>query len=305
MNAKQAKEISILQYLAQQGHKPIRFLRGEHISPSPFRKETDASFFVKENAGNDGEDIWNDFGLSAMKNGGDIIEFVKVYLNTDTRGALQHLDNYSGFRIPRSRPVQNNSLFDGGSNDISIVGTPSPLHHFVLLKYLREVRYIPDVLSQRYLKVIWYTHRKTGDKKFFSFGWQNQSGAYELRAANSDFKSVTGKKDITYIRPQNTDEKMVYIFEGMLDFLSALVIKGQTSLAAHIIILNSTTQIKKCMTCIDRIQPSHIRTFFDNDKAGNDAAATLQKLIADKYPIERMAFYDEYKDVNDYLVAMS
>lgn len=302
MNVKQAKEISIIRYLHQQGYEPVRFLRGEHLYRSPFREEKKPSFFVKENAGNEGEDIWNDFGSAS---GGDIIELAKALLQTDTSGALRHLEEYGSYRVQRSVSVQDSTLFDTTKSDISIVGTPSPLHHFVLLKYLREVRCIPDVLSQRYLKVIWYTHRKTGNKKFFSFGWQNQNGAYELRAANSEFKSVTGKKDITYIRPQNAVDKMVYIFEGMLDFLSALVIKGQIRLDAHVIILNSTTQLKKCISCIDRIQPNHIRTFFDNDKAGQDAAVVLRKLLEDKYPIERMAFYDDYKDVNDYLVAVS
>lgn len=305
MNVKQAKEISIIQYLAQLGHNPVRFQRGEHLFCSPFREEKKPSFFVKENAGNEGEDIWNDFGLSSDQNGGDIIELVKIQENTDTKGALEYLEDYAGYRVPRIYRPQSNTLFDKTPSDIEIIGSPKPLHHFVLLKYLREVRCIPDVVSKYYLKIVWYKHKKAGDKKFYSFGWLNQSGAYELRAANNNFKSVTGKKDVTYIAPKQKSCKSLYIFEGMLDFLSALVIKGQLVLDAHIIVLNTTTQIKKCLPYIERIRPNCIRTFFDNDAAGQKAYESLESSISDEYALERMTFYDDYKDVNDYLMAVS
>lgn len=292
-----------MQYLAMQGIKPVYFRRGEHYFLSPLREEKKPSFIVKENAGRDGEDIWNDFGLASTHNGGDIVEFVKYQLNTDTSDALKHLGDYANLRSPRVAQVQRNSLFDKQST-ISIVGSARPLHHFALLKYLREVRKIPDVVSKAYLKVLWYKQKKYPDRKFFAFGWQNESGAYELRAANSDFKSVTGKKDITYIPTPNTAHNTLFIFEGMLDFLSALIIKGQLRLDGHVIVLNSTSQLKGCFPYVHRIKPSKIITFMDNDDAGRTATNILQEHLSD-YPIEVMTFYKDYKDVNDYLIAVS
>lgn len=303
MNTQQAKEISLMQYLAVQGIKPIYFRRGEHYFLSPLREEKQPSFIVKENAGRDGEDIWNDFGLAATHNGGDIVEFVKYQLNADTSDALKHLADYANLRSPRTAQAQRNSLFDNQST-ISIVGSPRPLHHFALLKYLREVRKIPDVVSKAYLKVVWYKQQKYPDRKFFAFGWRNESGAYELRAASSNFKSVTGKKDITYIPTTNAEHKTLFIFEGILDFLSALVIKGQLRLDGHVIVLNSTAQLKRCFPYVQRIQPSKIVTFMDNDDAGRSATTILQEHLSD-YPVEVMTFYEGYKDVNAYLVEIA
>lgn len=301
----QAKRIGIVAYLSEIGHHPVGFKQGEHLYLSPFREEKKPSFRVREGAGSSGEDVWHDFGKGG-KSGGDIIVLAELlHKCSSTSDALQHLAEFEN--LQQMKPNQNvsisqNSLFDQTNPSIEIVGSVRPLHHFVLLKYLREVRCIPDNLAKQYLKLIYYQHKRTSSNNpYFGFGWQNQSGAYEIRSAGEKpFKSVTGRKDIT-VFPPDSDSKKVYIFEGMLDYLSALVIKKVKTLNGLVIILNGTALVKRIVPILEERNIEELHTFMDNDTAGQDALKTIHSLYSDTNIIAH-TFYEGYGDVNDYLM---
>lgn len=304
----QAKKIGILPYLEKMGHYPVKLQNGEYIFRSPFRTEKKPSFRVRERVGEKGEDLWFDFGLGGQS-GGDVIRLARLmHRLADVSAALNHLAEYENLR-----PLQINHMTSDipppisnpASSSIQIMGEPRPLQHFVLLKYLREVRKIPDHLAQKYLKLIYYTHKNANpNQKYFAFGWKNQSGAYEIRGAGKQaFKSVTGKKGITLI-PPHSENKDIYIFEGMLDYLSALVIKKTSNLNGLVIILNSTALVKHLVSILENREIDIVHLFMDNDTAGRDATAQIKALLPNTN-IKVHTFYKGHKDVNDYLVSLT
>jgi len=64
---------------------------------------------------------------------------------------------------------------------------------------------------------MYYTYN---GKSYFALAFANESGGYELR--NRYYKGCYGHKDISLIPGRNTASKSVAVFEGFMDFLSAL-----------------------------------------------------------------------------------
>lgn len=295
INADQAKEkISLVRYLQLHGHEPVSMSGKRHCYRSPFRDEKKPSMFVDDTAG-----LWNDFGHG----GGSIIDLAMALHNfTNVSDTLQHLSNFvsQSVHLKIAPTVENQvSLFDRPNTSITNVRS-FPLNHFVLLKYLREKRGISDVIAQQYLRLIRYDNK--GRKDLFGMGWKNESGAWELRSAgNNDFKAVTGRKNMTII-PALTDAKpQCFLFESMLDFLSVLMLKNKPFLDGEVIILNSTSLIKKIVKHLETKRFETVFTFFDNDRAGEKAFAKFQTTF-EHSDIRPQTFYHPFNDVNDYWV---
>ena len=174
-----------------------------------------------------------------------------------------------------------------------------PLNHYVLLKYLREERGISEAIAKQYLKLVFYDNKNR--KGLFGIGWQNDSKAWEIRSAGqNDFKAVTGAKNITPI-PNHLSPSNYYLFEGMLDYLSALMLKKSSILNGQVVILNSTSMVKKVIKLLQGPSIENLYTFFDNDKGGNEALEKLKQFIDPKI-IRSQTFYQGFNDVNEYWV---
>lgn len=307
MNIEQAKEISIVQYLARQGYEPVKFLRGEHWYISPLRPgEKVASFSVRENAGYVGEDIFDDFGLSGDSMGGDIIILAKFLHNCHTVSqALRHLESYGPCRIGNRSKAPNPSptLFDQRQSNVQLIGSPQPIHHSVVLQYLQQTRKIPKELIAEYLSIAWFRTKKQPDKKYFGFCWPNESGGYEIRGASDrkPFKSVVGRKDVSIWPFKGAQSGRAFVFESCLDFLSALALKRILALPGLVVVLNTTNLVKRIVPYLKDETIKELLVFTDNDTAGNETFEVIQTMFPKK-TVRKMDFYDDFKDVNDYLV---
>ena len=292
LNIEQAKrDISIVSYLAAHGHQPVGMQGKEHKYLSPFRKEKTPSMFVNDETGQ-----WNDFGFDR----GDIIRLAQtLHSFSSVSETLRHLSAFvSGAVVHTIAQPERKSLFERPQSSITNV-RPRFLNHFVLLKYLREERGISKALAQKYLKLILYDNK--GRKDLFSIGWENDSGAFEIRSAGvKNFKAVTGSKNLTTII-QRGEGNRCFVFESMLDFLSVLEIKKVDALEGTIIILNSTALVKRAAALIDSENFDTIFTLLDNDKGGKDALELLKELTRHS-DIRPQTFYDGYNDVNDFLI---
>ena len=58
----EAKTISIVDFMRTRGFEPARIHGQQIFYFSPFREEKIPSFNVREGGGNDGDDVWHDFG---------------------------------------------------------------------------------------------------------------------------------------------------------------------------------------------------------------------------------------------------
>ena len=297
MNIKQAKEIPLVDYLDSLGRKPLKIESNRLVYKSLFTDEKTASMFVTPSSGDHNEDLWNDFSSGK---GGSIIDLVMELNKTSIKGALAVLSEYKGLRISNQNFTQkkiNPNLFQKANNKIKNVRI-QPLKHFVLLKYLREERKIPDYISTKYLNAVFYDNNQRSN--LFGIGWKNQSGGYEIRSAGKvNFKSCTVQKDITLIEGEIQDE--LVIFESMLDFLSYLTLKEITKIRQNVIILNSTTQIKKVIPFIENSNVEKIYTFFDNDEAGEKCNEEFSRFSLGKTIKKMNHLYKSHNDLNDFL----
>ena len=285
--------ISIVAYLAKHGIHPVGMSGKRHRFKSVFREEKEPSMFVEDEEG-----LWNDFGHG----GGSIIDLAMQMHNfVNIPETLEHLTQFSSKIItksPRILPNQVN-LFDKTNSSITNLRI-KPLNHFVLLKYLREERGIDGQIAKRYLRLVWYDNKNRKD--LFAIGWENNSGSFELRSAGkSDFKAITGRKDISTII-NKAAVKTAYVFESMLDFLSALMIKKQMYLEGTVYILNSTSLVKRLIPLLEKNNFELIHTFFDNDRAGETAKTTLLEFCPNPSVINIQTFYEGFDDLNEYWV---
>lgn len=293
LNTQRAKsEISIVQYLAVNGHHPIGKSGKNFRYKSPFREEKEGSFFV-----DDAKGLWNDFG----ERGGSIIDLVMQIHHQiqSVEAVLEHLADYAKPQFSKNAAVDfiNTEIENSSLSNIQI----RPLNHFVLLKYLRQNRGISEAIAKKYLKLIFYDNQKRSG--LFGVGWENDSGFWEIRSAGKqDFKAVTGTKDLTTILSTTNQGQKIFLFEGMLDFLSALMLKKSETLDGKVIILNSTSMIKKAILVLENQNFETIYTFLDNDKGGREALNKLAEVVP-KHKIQAQTFYQDFNDVNEYWVA--
>lgn len=292
MNTAQAKKIPLPEILARLGFQPIKTFRGgeELAYLSPFRAEKEPSLFVNIRI-----NCWNDFGDI----GGNALDFVIRYRNTDVKGGLEFLDQMFGkgfTAFPTTEKTVPNPKTP--KEEVFLLASTQPFASSAksLVKYITEERRIDNEIAAKYLKEVHFTNRESG-KKYFAVGFENLSGGYEIR--NPFFKSSLGTKDMSFISGSGAGGEL-YVFEGFLDFLSKLTLESVTIFSADALILNSVSYSEKAINFIHEKGYKSIKGFLDNDKAGGEATEKLELEFGDKFSDMRFD-YQEVKDINEFL----
>lgn len=298
-NAAQIKEqIALVDLLAKLGHQPEYRSGRELYYISMLRQEKSASFCVDDNLG-----VWYDHGganSSGIK-GGNIIDFGLSFWYPmplkDVLTKIAGVMNISFTEIPDIDSKVRRPRFKAAKVSNYDIETIKELdNHPAITRYLKS-RGIWEV-AQGYIKEVYYAI-KTGPKEgrqFFSAGWQNDAGGWELRnqIAARDFKACLGKKAITTIT--ECTEK-ISLFEGFMDYLSWKVDNPEAT--DTIIVLNSVVLLDAAIAKAQSF--SRVNAYFDRDKAGEMAFADLAKVIP--HAINRSSVYYKHKDYNEMLLA--
>ena len=280
MNYEEIKRhISIRAYLAARGILPQweRGNRGMYLSP--LRKERTASFSVSYD-----KNLCHDFGTGE---GGSIIDLVaRMEGCSEVEAARRLNERNTGTFVPLSvEPLRAN---EPTPSRLAIL-SDRELTHPALLGYLTG-RGIDPAIARTYCREVRYT---IGGKEYFAIGFRNDAGGWELR--NPLFKGSSTPKNITTL-DNSSDTAMV--FEGFIDFLSYLSLKGNLSPSIDTAVLNSVTNLQKAVPFLAR--HSVIHAFLDNDDAGRKALARLEESVPSSEVIDQSGFYRDYKDLNDY-----
>lgn len=291
MNTFQAKKVPIREILSRLGFEPIKtFKGGEELAYlSPFRQEAEPSLFV-----NIRKNVWNDFGDS----GGNALDFVIRYLNTDVKGGLEFLEKLFGntFMPPIPSDISPASLeVNQGAfllESIAPFGTTADS----LVTYITLERRIASGIANQYLKEVRYRNRENG-KSYFAVGFENMCEGYEIR--NPFFKSSLGVKAMSLIKGSGAGDA-IYIFEGFLDFLSKLTLGSIDTLDADALILNSVSYAEAAIEFIQEKNYLNIAGFLDNDKAGGEVTEKFKKAFGNIF-IDMRIEYQNFKDLNDHL----
>ena len=227
---------------------------------------------------------WYDFGIGK---GGNIVDLAaEIYQSTDMRYLIHCIADSCPMPsmqtvAPPFAPRHSAPSFE----DIRVV----PLESHALVAYLQE-RGIPPEISKAHCQQVHYSCR---GKQYYSVAFANESDGYEIR--NRYFKGCISPKDISIRRIRDDPSTECAVFEGFIDYLSALTLG---IIGTDIIIFNSVGNVNKT---IPRLRDYNaIHCYLDNDVAGKTALGQLTERFGIKV-IDRSTLYSGYNDLNEYL----
>ena len=281
MDISALKSIPIADFLRRLGYAPVEHKGRELTYFAPYRKEHKPSFRV-----NVEKNVFYDFGTGC---GGDIFKLAGEFIHsTDFKAQAKYIADSMNMQLPmKEHPSFVSQPTEPVFQNVEISRLESP----TLLRYLAQ-RGIPKEIAQKYCVKVDYQLR---GKDYYAIGFENNAHGYELRSAF--FKGSFPPKHITHIANGNG---RCNIFEGFIDFLSAEKLgynDGNDSL-----ILNSVSNLHKALPFLSDYPL--ILCYLDNDAAGREALAKLQKEFGDRVA-DKSSLYPDHKDLNEYLVSIS
>jgi DNA primase len=275
MNISEARKTHLMDYLNQNGHKPIKIQYGNAWFISPMRQEKTPSFKVHLS-----RNVWYDFGSGE---GGNLIDLVMKLHNTSFRETIDLIGRNSFSPV---NYIQSCLADESGKIKIDSIQS---LSNPVLIQYLKS-RAIALPFARLFLKEAFYT---VHDRKYFALAFKNDKDGYELR--NAFFKTGSSPKYFTTI--PGTDNSILNVFEGFMDFLSCCTYYNKIP-RFRTIVLNSLSFLPRIDSELE--QAREVNLFLDNDSAGIGAT---QKIVNRDMQVKDWApvLYPTHKDFNDFL----
>jgi DNA primase len=280
---KQAESVSIVDYLASKNIEPVKAVGKELLYFSPLRNEKDPSFYV-----NPTKNKFHDFTNEEHR--GNILRLVQFLEGCNFPVAVAKLLEFDG------KPVEKYAnLFLSATDIPKPINQQTkeiyPVQNPILINYIQS-RSIPYSLAKRYLYELMTTAK---DRVYFTVGFRNDSGGFALR--NKYYKGCEGIQDITTFDLES--RKIVAVFEGFFDFLSALVYYKLEAPRIPTVVLNSTNNRKKSIEYLRQFE--QVNCFFDRDKSGEDCFKLLRD--RDGLPVKDYStIYEGFNDFNEFLV---
>ena len=273
----EARQFDMVDYLSKHGHSPTKIRNADYWYLSPLREEKTASFKVNRKL-----NCWYDHGIGK---GGNLIDFAILYHNCSVGEFLKEVNG--NFSFHSAVPLSLHKDEHHTESRIEIVNEKT-ISSLALERYLAQRR-IPINVAKEYCKEVTY---KLNDKEYYSIGFKNDAGGYELR--NQYQKLSTSPKDIkTFV----TGAKEAMVFEGFFDFLSLIKIqKNVHDIEADFVFLNSLSFFEKARPFME--QHDLVKLYLDQDKSGQNYSHYALSL-SNKYKDES-DLYKNYKDINDW-----
>lgn len=285
---------------------------------SPFRDEAAPSMRVTVNP-SDGTWVWADFGGTPSggrkADGGGILHMICRMEGMDpsmeeskrrAMDVLRSIAESRGISVIReeSRTERRRASKPAG------IGIDSVSRHFSrknLVSYLSVNRGIPEEVFGRYCSQVTYHPLSDSSRQFTVIGFPNNAGGWTLRGTGAPARSK--KNYLSGISTFNsegghsseevpTSDRCV-LFEGFIDFLSWLSWRGDVRPGMDVCVLNSTSNLVRARSWV--LAHKVVRSFFDNDKAGDVATQWLETLCRESGKDFRdgRSAYAGYDDVND------
>jgi hypothetical protein len=277
-----------------------------------------------------GKSVWHDY---ATGESGDVISLVQYVTQTDFKSAMTwfetHFSSLSVGNIPSEKPrsaktrsTQAHQMMENAANHPQIalfnpalannasvargvqqgaieVLEVRELFSYPLKNYLAS-RCIPPELAALYVKEIRY---RNAGKDFYAIGFPNDAGGFDLRSAS--FKGAIAPKEVSFFCGSISGPKKLNVFEGFMDFLSAMVYFKTDRPAWDTVILNSTSMINHIKPLLTYYL--EVDSYLDADPAGELALAKLRAVcghIKDRSILYRNHSFpngEPVQDFNDWL----
>lgn len=296
MRAKEAREISIPQFLSKRWFEPIliKKLGTEFWYSSPIRKGDKKPSFKVDVIKN----LRFDFGFNT---GWNIIDLVCKLDTSTVEEALKTFDSYriySPWKTSDQISILSEAKKFAGEkekNTFEILSI-SEIKNQNLVNYLNS-RKIDLNIAKTYLKEIHFK-RHNQIKKYYAVGFPGGDG-FEVR--NIGFKGFIGSsKWLSIINIWNN--KTVSIFEWFMDFLAFLSKNKITNFENSAIILNSVNLRKQALKIISDFSFTKVYLFLDNDEAGNNAKQFFINNIKYIPVADKSNLYNGFNDYNQMII---
>ena len=276
MEIQNIKQISITDYLQQQGSAPARVQGIHYWYYSPLRNERTPSFKV-----NTERNQWYNFGSGEH---GDIIDLVCALHRCTISEAIRLLSG--------AKQVAHQEFSFGGERKIYErkleILSAQPLSNPNLLRYL-AARAIPLTIASAYCSEVLFQNMK---RTYYAIGFANDALGWEIR--NMYFKGCIAPKAVTTIK-RGTDR--LQIFEGFMDFLSWQTLNPSST--CDTIVLNSLALLPRIQEKLKGYK--QVESFLDNDEAGRKSFEVLKHFCPSI--IDGSVRYRAHKDLNEWLVS--
>ena len=280
MDIAEMRRIPIADFLARLGHGPVRRSGNELWYSAPYRTERTPSFRV-----NTDKNVWYDFGLGK---GGDIFNLAGEFIHGKDFMAQARFISETA-RVPMLEAdagTCRKKTLEPSFEDVRVM----PLRYVALKRYLEERGIPPDTASLYCSQLNYHVHKK----EYFAIGFPNVAGGYELRSGL--FKGCVPPKDVSLVRTGESPSDGCNVFEGFMDFLSAVALKWTED--EDSLVLNSVANVARSYKYLDGY--GKIRCYLDRDEAGRRALESLRSRYSDRIT-DRSNLYDGCKDLNEYL----
>ena len=297
------KQIPLLSIMAKLGQAPAGppAAGGNYWYTSPFRPEEKTPSFVV----NEHKNVWVDFGRAPKPGkkaaGGDVLSLIMDLTGLELpkarlvlRAWAADLATPAELALP---PAPVGETFTSGKVTFTDVRV-EPLQWKPLVEYLvsRGINWGLVQQSQRttaHLQQIFYrTSTSLREKPYFGLGWKTAAG-WEVRSKN--FQGTIGGKGLTWLPGR---EPGVVLFEGFMDYLSALTYFKKSYFPQTVLVLNSAALIMEALPQL--LEAPVVHWFGDNDQAGERALWLLRQALPPGR-VKTTELYRGYKDFNDFL----
>lgn len=263
---------------------------------SPLRDEMNMSFHVDVK-----RNIWYDFGIAE---GGGLIDLVLRLSACKRDQVLDILAEINGTITTILAPQE---IYQSKKRKTGIIigSVRDTFSKKILLSYAQE-RGIPITILNKYCKEISYRYSRYPNKEYHAIGFPNIRGGYMLRSYTTKKCSTSG---ISLIGPQGefiseAESPKVMVFEGFIDFLSWLTMRGQETPGYDCCILNGVSNLSRALTFISE-HPS-VEAYLDNDKAGSTTLKKMEDCLSalaeDVCVYDMRSIYESFKDLNERLM---
>lgn len=291
------RRVSIVEIMALLGKRTEH--NRNNMYYSPFRDESTPSFHINLN-----ENTWFDFGTNQ---GGGVVDFVCQAVGCARGDAYDFLASVNGMYVPG---VQNECVrtqtANSGRRAVSVLSTSKDFR-YQLISYASS-RGIPKEILRRYCDDITYSIEGFPGRTFYAIGFKNNAGGYNLRSR--DYKMCSSSTITTLSQSgefsTTPSSNKALVFEGFMDFLSYMTLRGRIEPGYDICVLNSVANLEKSTDWLAAHE--YIGAYLDNDKAGKEACRLMFNCVSEKSENVCMCdlseHYSGYKDLNEMLTAM-
>lgn len=273
-----AREVDIYQYMLSLGHKPVRDNSRRAAFSSPKRNENSPSFEVDKV-----KNRWTDRGEAGAF--GDASDLVAWLDGCTVNQAADKL--LSGDRPIYEKPP----IEDIDYRPIEVVEVHDRIYNDVMIHYLEKERKIPIDVSDRYMKQVLFQFHTRKYCMYYGVGMMNDKEGWNIRS--HWWKGSTKPAGVKTISGE--DDKACMLFEGMMDFLSWVVLNGHPK--SEVLILNSTVFVPFVLSHLQ--EKSAVLCYMDNDHSADEQVDYMRDNGVNL--VDLRVDYADYKDLNEYL----